>query len=125
MLSDLQCESIRKCLLLFCNILHLPENGYSYHDQQAMLNQILWNLFTQGIGEILIHLMSCPQRAFCIITIAQLIMLMLKDQRIPKQSHKSTMNLESIKISNQDIVVRVSVELHLQIPTDFVLFEKN
>ena len=52
------------------------------HPITSMQNQILWNLFTQGIDKILIHLMSCPQRAFWSITIIQLISLMYKDQHV-------------------------------------------
>ena len=86
-LSLTQCESINNCLLLFRNILHIPENGYSQQYQHpqsytSMQNQIIWHLFTQSIDKLLIHLMSCSQRAFWGVTIVQLIALMYKDQHV-------------------------------------------
>ncbi|KAL7044055.1 hypothetical protein ACKWTF_001754 [Chironomus riparius] len=86
-LSLTQCESINNCLLLFRNILHIPENGsgHLYQHQQpytSMQNQIIWNLFTQSIDKLLIHLMTCTQRAFWGVTIVQLIALMYKDQHV-------------------------------------------
>lgn len=77
-LSLSQCESINNSLLLFRNILHIPENQM----QTSMQNQIIWNLFTQSIDKLLIHLMSCSQRALFNSTIVQLIALMYKDQHV-------------------------------------------
>lgn len=61
-----QCDSINNCLLLLRNILHIPENRNQVSNcplaQSSIQNQILWNLFTQSIDKILIHLMSCPQK---------------------------------------------------------------
>lgn len=84
-LSLTQCESINNCLLLFRNILHIPESGQDSQHQQpytSMQNQIIWNLFTQSIDKLLIHLMSCTQRSFWGVTIVQLIALMYKDQHV-------------------------------------------
>lgn len=80
-LSLKECETINSCLLLLRNILHIPEN---VHHQQPtpMQNQILWNLFTQSIDKLLIHLMSCPLKSFWGVTIVQLIALMYKDQHV-------------------------------------------
>jgi timeless protein len=47
-----------------------------------MQNQIIWNLFICSIDKLLIHLMSCTQRAFFGVTIVQLIALMYKDQHV-------------------------------------------
>jgi timeless len=80
-LSLNECETINNCLLLLRNILHIPENVH--HQQHTpMQNQILWNLFTQSIDKLLIHLMSCPQKSFWGVTIVQLIALMYKDQHV-------------------------------------------
>nr|AGZ88039.1 TIMELESS [Belgica antarctica] len=82
-LSTEQCESINNCLLLLRNILHIPEN--SIHQQQtqtSMQNQILWNLFTQSIDKLLIHLISSPQKSYWVVTIVQLIALIYKDQHV-------------------------------------------
>lgn len=82
-LSPEQCESVNNCLLLLRNILHIPEN--SIHQQQpqtSMQNQILWNLFTQSIDKLLIHVMTSSQKSFWGVTIVQLIALMYKDQHV-------------------------------------------
>lgn len=83
-LSITQCESINNCLLLFRNILHIPENGQRSHQQPytSMQNQIIWNLFTQSIDKLLVHLMTCVQRSYWSVTIVQLIALMYKDQHV-------------------------------------------
>lgn len=80
-LSTAQCESVNNCLLLLRNILHITENVLQLPNT-SMQNQILWNLFTQSIDKLLIHLMSCPQKAFWGVTIVQLIALMYKDQHV-------------------------------------------
>jgi timeless len=81
-LSLNECETINNCLLLLRNILHIPENVQQYQQHTPMQNQILWNLFTQSIDKLLIHLMSCPQKSFWGVTIVQLIALMYKDQHV-------------------------------------------
>uniref|UniRef100_A0A182QXY1 Timeless n=1 Tax=Anopheles farauti TaxID=69004 RepID=A0A182QXY1_9DIPT len=91
-LSIQQCDSVNNCLLLLRNILHVPEMGTgagthagSYPTaghNTSFQNQIIWNLFTQSIDKLLIYLMSCPQRAYWGVTMAQLVALMYKDQHI-------------------------------------------
>lgn len=91
-LSIDNCDSINNCLLLLRNILHIPEGNstsgpgpHLHHNSNhntSFQNQIIWNLFTQSIDKLLIHLMSCPQRAYWAVTMAQLIALMYKDQHI-------------------------------------------
>uniref|UniRef100_U5EZ31 Putative dna topoisomerase i-interacting protein n=1 Tax=Corethrella appendiculata TaxID=1370023 RepID=U5EZ31_9DIPT len=81
-LSVQQCDSINNCLLLFRNILHIPESTHTHNSNTPIQNHIIWNLFTQSIDKLLIHLMSCPQRAYWSVTMAQLIALMYKDQHI-------------------------------------------
>lgn len=83
-LSIAQCESINNCLLLFRNILHIPEGMHENHQQSytSMQNQIIWNLFICSIDKLLIHLMSCTQRSYFGVTIVQLIALMYKDQHV-------------------------------------------
>lgn len=81
-LSLNECETINNCLLLLRNILHIPENVQQHQPHTPMQNQILWNLFTQSIDKLLIHLMSCPQKSFWGVTIVQLIALMYKDQHV-------------------------------------------
>lgn len=60
------CDSINNCLLLLRNILHVPENRTQISNcplaHSSMQNQILWNLFTQSIDKLLIHLMACPEK---------------------------------------------------------------
>ncbi|XP_053662148.1 protein timeless [Anopheles marshallii] len=91
-LSIQQCDSVNNCLLLLRNILHVPEmgTGVGTHagsfptagHNTSFQNQIIWNLFTQSIDKLLIYLMSCPQRAYWGVTMAQLVALMYKDQHI-------------------------------------------
>ncbi|XP_062548363.1 protein timeless isoform X2 [Armigeres subalbatus] len=91
-LSIDHCDSINNCLLLLRNILHIPvgnpAGGHGSHSHlipshnTSFQNQIIWNLFTQSIDKLLIHLMSCPQRAYWAVTMAQLVALMYKDQHI-------------------------------------------
>uniref|UniRef100_A0A182K6R2 Timeless n=1 Tax=Anopheles christyi TaxID=43041 RepID=A0A182K6R2_9DIPT len=91
-LSIQQCDSVNNCLLLLRNILHVPEmgTGVGMHagsyptagHNTSFQNQIIWNLFTQSIDKLLIYLMSCPQRAYWGVTMAQLVALMYKDQHI-------------------------------------------
>lgn len=61
-----QCDSINNCLLLLRNILHIPENRMQISNcplaHSSMQNRILWNLFTQSIDKLLLHLMSFPQK---------------------------------------------------------------
>ncbi|XP_055541852.1 protein timeless isoform X2 [Wyeomyia smithii] len=91
-LSVESCDSINNCLLLLRNILHVPEGGamcgpvphpYSSTGHNTSLqNQIIWNLFTQSLDKLLIYFMSCPQRAYWAVTMAQLVALLYKDQHI-------------------------------------------
>uniref|UniRef100_A0A2M4BA25 Putative dna topoisomerase i-interacting protein n=1 Tax=Anopheles marajoara TaxID=58244 RepID=A0A2M4BA25_9DIPT len=91
-LSIQQCDSVNNCLLLLRNILHVPEMGTgagshagSYPTaghNTSFQNQIIWNLFTQSVDKLLIYLMSCAQRAYWGVTMAQLVALMYKDQHI-------------------------------------------
>uniref|UniRef100_A0A1Q3FV71 Putative dna topoisomerase i-interacting protein n=1 Tax=Culex tarsalis TaxID=7177 RepID=A0A1Q3FV71_CULTA len=85
-LSLQNCDSINNCLLLLQNILHVPEVNNAGEMKPAhstsLQNQILWNLFSQSVDKLLIYLMSCPQRAFWAVTMAQLVALMYKDQHI-------------------------------------------
>ncbi|XP_058060672.1 protein timeless [Anopheles bellator] len=82
-LSIQQCDSMNNCLLLLRNILHVPELGlHTAGHSTSFQNQIIWNLFTQSIDKLLIYLMSCPQRAYWGVTMAQLVALMYKDQHI-------------------------------------------
>lgn len=81
-LSLSQCESVNNCLLLLRNILHIPESLYHEQPHSSMQNQILWNLFTQSIDKLLIHLMSSPQKSVWGVTIVQLIALIYKDQHV-------------------------------------------
>lgn len=87
-----ECDSINNCLLLLRNVLHIPEipefpmgvNG------DSVQNKILWNLFTQSIDKIILHLIAHKHTfyrdnkpvEFFGVTIVQLIALMYKDQSV-------------------------------------------
>lgn len=83
-LSLLQCDSVNNCLILLRNILHIPDSHP--RDEPDNLtkhqNKIIWNLFTLNIDKLLLYLMSCSQRAFFSVTLAQLVALIFKDQHI-------------------------------------------
>lgn len=83
-LSENECESINNCLLLLRNILHIPETriNQSSTNHTSMQNQILWNIFAQNVDKILIHLLTCTQKAYWGVTMVQLIALMYKDQHV-------------------------------------------
>lgn len=49
-----QCTNIGNSLLLMRNILHIPE------ENSGIQNQILWNIFSQGMDKVLIKLMIIP-----------------------------------------------------------------
>nr|QCH40579.1 timeless [Chilo suppressalis] len=87
-LSPEQCDNISNSLLLLRNILHIPEefftlspncNGTALHGIQ---NQILWNIFSQGIDKVLIKLMIIPDATKWAVTMVQLIALLYKDQHV-------------------------------------------
>lgn len=63
-LSVEQCSNINSSLLLLRNILLIPEENtrYStkYDSVHTVQNQIIWNIFSQGIDKILIKLMTIP-----------------------------------------------------------------
>lgn len=81
-LSPSQCESVNNCLLLLRNILHIPDSPHHQSSNSSMQNQILWNLFTQSVDKLLIHLLTCPQKSYWGVTIVQLVALMYKDQHV-------------------------------------------
>lgn len=68
-----QCDSINNCLLLLRNILHIPEHRLQISNcplaHSSMQNRILWNLFTQSIDKLLLHLMSFPQKVIIYLSI--------------------------------------------------------
>uniref|UniRef100_A0A0K8TSI5 Putative dna topoisomerase i-interacting protein n=1 Tax=Tabanus bromius TaxID=304241 RepID=A0A0K8TSI5_TABBR len=86
-LTVAQSEAINNCLLLIRNILHIPEDiivtqGHHVNSCTSMQNTIMWNLFTQSIDKLLLHLMSCTERSSWGVTMVQLIALMYKDQHV-------------------------------------------
>lgn len=82
-LSPQQCQSVNNGLLLLRNILHVPESHQNIIENKVSLqNQIIWNLFTQNIDKLLLHLMSCAQRSHWSVSMVQLIALIYKDQNV-------------------------------------------
>ncbi|XP_018336534.1 protein timeless [Agrilus planipennis] len=78
-----KCDSINNCLLLLRNVLHIPESKLSLSNeitQTHMQNQIVWNLFAQSIGKIILNLLSCPEKAYWSTTLVQLLASLYKDQ---------------------------------------------
>lgn len=84
-LSFVQCDSVNNCLMLLRNILHIPDIHSSGDESDITTkhqNLIIWNLFTLKIDKLLLYLMSCSQRAFFSVTLAQLVALIFRDQHI-------------------------------------------
>ena len=83
------------------NNTHTPIQAGHFHGNgcnncnTSLQNQIIWHLFTQSIDKLLIHLMSCPQRAFWAVTMAQLVALMYKDQHVSTLSKLLNMCFET------------------------------
>lgn len=85
-----ECDSINNCLLLLRNVLHIPEIPEFPLGANGVQNKILWNLFTQSIDKIILHLIAHKHTfyrdnkpvEFFGVTIVQLIALMYKDQSV-------------------------------------------
>lgn len=103
-LSSVQCDSVNNCLLLLRNILHIPDSKPSECDepenQTKHQNEIIWNLFTLNIDKLLLYLMSCSQKAFFSVTLAQLVALIFKDQHI--NTLRKLLNSKLDDISSSD-----------------------
>lgn len=72
------CAVVNNCLLLLRNILH-----GSVTDTTAgvsVQNKIIWNLFTQSIDKLLLHLITCNESSYWSTILVQLIALLYKDQ---------------------------------------------
>jgi timeless len=76
--SSEQCENIQNCLTLLRNIMYIPEE----QESNVLQNQLIWNLFIQNFGKLLIHLQTCSQKAYWSVIMVQLIALMYKDQHV-------------------------------------------
>lgn len=84
-LSFEQCNNINNCLLLLRNILHIPEDRDDETQNGNVITlqkQIVWNMFSLSLDRLLIHLMSCPQRASWSVTMVQMMALIYKDQHV-------------------------------------------
>lgn len=78
-LSIEQCDNISNCLLLLRNVLHISETNYT--GSVNLQSRIIWNLFTQSFDKLLLHLMTCTQKAYWSVTVVQMIALLYKDQQ--------------------------------------------
>lgn len=79
-LSVVECNKINHCLLLLRNILHVSEGDLN--GGTSVQNRIIWNLFTQSIDKLILHMINCEQSEFWAVTVIQLIALMYKDQHV-------------------------------------------
>lgn len=79
------------------------ETSVTAGDSAVTQNQIMYNLFALSIDKMLIHLMSCPQREYFVVSMVQLIALMYKDQHISTlQSRLITWFDASMSDSSED-----------------------
>lgn len=100
-LSIEQCDNINNCLLLLRNILHINETNYT--GSINLQNRILWNLFTQSFDKLLLHLMTCTQKAYWSVTVVQMIALLYKDQQFSTLQKLLNVSFEtSLSESSQD-----------------------
>lgn len=103
-LSFLQCDSVNNCLILLRNILHIPDS-HPRDDTENITkcqNEIIWNLFTLNIDKLLLYLMSCSQKSFFSVTLAQLVALIFKDQHINTLQKLLNSKLDDISTDSSD-----------------------
>ena len=78
-------QSVNFCLVLLRNVLHIPErpslrpppmpsssrtwNVCDYTSDNSQQNQIVCNLFAQGLGPLLLKLLDCPQKVLIAISL--------------------------------------------------------
>lgn len=79
-LTVVQCEKINNCLLLLRNMLHVCEGNFTAGT--SVQNRIIWNLFTQAIDKLVLHLINCSQGAYWTVILIQFIALLYKDQHV-------------------------------------------
>ncbi|XP_028171667.1 protein timeless [Ostrinia furnacalis] len=107
-LTPEQCTNISNSLLLLRNILHIPEENSGQSPNyngpcRTIQNQIIWNIFSQGIDKILIKLMIIPDATNWGVTMVQLIALLYKDQHVVTLHKLLNMWLEaSLSESSED-----------------------
>lgn len=98
-LKEEDCETLNDSIVLLRNILHIPNGiligGEGFSEQ----NQILWNLFAQNFDKVLIELLTVHGRDDWRTSIAQLIVLLYKDQRVPTLQKFLTLWFESSELS--------------------------
>ncbi|EFX80828.1 putative TIMELESS/TIM-1 protein [Daphnia pulex] len=85
--------SVNLCLALLRNVLHIPErpsvrlpqmllsspqSGADNTLDDCQQNQIMCNLLAQGLGQLLLNLLACPQREEWVGTITQVIAVLFK-----------------------------------------------
>lgn len=79
-LSVVDCGKINHCLVLLRNILHVSEG--QLNEDTSLQNRIIWNLFTQSIDKLILHIINSEQCEFWAVTVTQLIALLYKDQHV-------------------------------------------
>jgi len=84
-LTNAEVNLVNNCLLLFRNILHIPDSsplGAPMPPHCSHQNQILWNLFAQNLDKILLDIIKHNISDIWCTTVVQLIALIYKDQHV-------------------------------------------
>ncbi|KAK3598572.1 hypothetical protein CHS0354_009767 [Potamilus streckersoni] len=79
MISYEQCTTINYCLLLFRNILYIEEPDELQSEENGLHLQLMRYLFQSGLDDIILQLLSMPQREFWSLCIIQLVSLFYKN----------------------------------------------
>jgi len=85
-ISSGEVTMVNNCLLLLRNILHIPDVSNQGRNARSVKcsnqNQIMWNLFSQNLDNVLIDLICHSLSGYWSATIVQLIALVYKDQHV-------------------------------------------
>jgi len=82
--SSAEVMTANNCLLLLRNILHIPvvDTNSTRNGKCSIQNQIMWNLFSQNLDNVLLDLICHNLSRHWSPTIVQLIALVYKDQHV-------------------------------------------
>nr|UHH90586.1 timeless-d isoform E [Pyrrhocoris apterus] len=81
-MNENDCDTLNDCVILLRNVLHIPDGMMNIAEGVSGQNQIMWNLFAQNFDKALIEMITGPRRNDRRIAMAQLVVLLYKDQRV-------------------------------------------
>lgn len=98
-LSEGDYDVLTDCVILLRNIFHIPDSMINTAEGFSEQNQILWNLFAQNFDKVIIEMMTGPGRKEWRIPLAQLVVLLYKDQRVATLQKLLNLWMESSEFS--------------------------